>query len=71
MLQIIRRNSGTQLVNESTFFKVRVEKGRKTDVSRMFPLLIEVNIYASYSVGLVFGVPASSQRQYWPFVLHC
>ena len=53
----------------STFFKVRVEKGGKTDVSRMFPLLIEVNIYASYSVGLVFGVPTSSKPQYWPFVL--
>ena len=37
----------------------------------MFPLLIEVNIYGSYSVGLVFGVPASSKPQYWPFVLHC
>ena len=37
----------------------------------MFPLLIEVNIYASYSVGLVFGVPTSSKPQYWPFVLHC
>ena len=56
----------------STFLKVRVENGGKTDVSRVLPLsLIEVNIYASYSVGVVFGVPASSQPQYLPFVFHC
>ena len=37
----------------------------------MLPLLLEVNIYASYRVGLVFGVPTSSKPQYWPFVLYC